>query len=137
MNRKDWKRKSDEHIRSARFLMAKRQFSSAYYLAGLAVECKLKACIARNFKKEEWPDKELVNRIHTHKLKTLLDAAGLTADMAAACAASANFAAYWKTLQAWEIDSRYRQWAEPEARDMLEAAGKRAAGVLSWLSQYC
>ena len=51
--------------------------SGAYYLAGYAIECELKAVIAAGFRANEIPDKSRVNSIYTHNLKDLLSLAGL------------------------------------------------------------
>src|SRR5919106_3680906 len=40
--------------------------SGAYYLAGYAVECGLKACIAKQVRRHEFPDRTTVNQSHTH-----------------------------------------------------------------------
>lgn len=36
----------------------------AYYLAGYAVECALKSCIARRTQEHDFPDKKLANDSH-------------------------------------------------------------------------
>jgi HEPN domain-containing protein len=51
--------------------------SSAYYLAGYAVELALKACVAKAFQPNAIPDKAFVNEIYTHSLEKLPSTAGL------------------------------------------------------------
>ena len=46
MNRADFQRLADVRIDEAGVLLAAGRWSGAYYLAGYAVECALKACIA-------------------------------------------------------------------------------------------
>jgi hypothetical protein len=47
MNRAELQRLAKERISDAKVLLAARHWSAAYYLAGYAVECALKACIAK------------------------------------------------------------------------------------------
>jgi hypothetical protein len=41
-------------------------------LAGYAVECGLKACIAGKTQRHEFPDKKIVNASYTHNLRELV-----------------------------------------------------------------
>ena len=45
MTRPEWQRMAGERVRDASALLKVRRWSAAYYLAGYAVECGLKACI--------------------------------------------------------------------------------------------
>jgi len=62
-------------------LLHGKQFSGAYYLAGYAIECALKARIASQFRADEIPDKNLVNKVYVHDLANLLRLAGLEAEL--------------------------------------------------------
>jgi len=53
--------------------MKHRLTDGAYYLAGYAVECALKACIAKKTQRHEFPDKRRVDASHTHNLIQLLN----------------------------------------------------------------
>ena len=44
---------------------------------GYALECAIKACIARQVKKHDFPDNNIANACYTHKLGDLLGVAGL------------------------------------------------------------
>jgi HEPN domain-containing protein len=77
VNRADLQRLANERITDAKVLLAARRWSGAYYLAGYAMECALKACIAKLMKSEEFPDKKFAEKCWTHSLTTLLDIAGL------------------------------------------------------------
>ena len=46
MNRSDFQQLADVRIDEAAVLFAQGKYDGAYYLAGYAVECGLKACIA-------------------------------------------------------------------------------------------
>lgn len=67
---------AEERLAEATLLLAQGYPSGAYYLAGYAVECALKASIATRFKADEIPDKSLVNSVYTHKLIELLRLSG-------------------------------------------------------------
>ena len=54
MNRTDLQKLSNARIREARILFAAGEYSGAYYLAGYAVECALKACIAKSVKRHDF-----------------------------------------------------------------------------------
>jgi HEPN domain-containing protein len=47
MNRADFHKLAEIRIKEARVLLDRKCYAGAYYLAGYAVECALKACIAR------------------------------------------------------------------------------------------
>src|SRR5436190_12616190 len=70
-------------LEDAVFLFQAGRASSAYSLAGYAVELALKACIAKSFQPDVIPDKAFVLEIYTHSLEKLLGTAGLTAQFAA------------------------------------------------------
>jgi hypothetical protein len=84
MNRIDLQELSEIRIRESRALLDAGFSDGAYYLAGYAVECALKACIAKRTQEHDFPDKKLVNDSHTHNLKTLLQLAELKTEMDAA-----------------------------------------------------
>ncbi len=72
MNRAELQRLANERIQDARALLAARRWSAAYYLAGYAVECALKACIAKLMKAEDFPDKSFAEKCWTHDLDRLV-----------------------------------------------------------------
>jgi len=76
--RKDFKALANLRVEEAGVLLANGKFHGAYYLAGYAVECALKACIAKRTKRFEFPAKpEHVHRLYTHKLMELMKLADL------------------------------------------------------------
>ena len=62
MLRTDLQRLSRLRARDARTLFAAGQYDGVYYLGGFAVECALKACIARKTQRHEFPDRNRVAR---------------------------------------------------------------------------
>ncbi|MGD9838066.1 MAG: hypothetical protein AB7F72_05030 [Afipia sp.] len=69
---------AESRLAEAKLLSANGLSSGAYYLAGYAVECALKARIASDFRANEIPDLKRVQKIYSHDLTSLLSLAGLT-----------------------------------------------------------
>src|SRR5437660_3528666 len=67
------------HARSKEcgILLQSQAFDGAYYLAGYAVECRLKACVAKQLKEHDFPDRKLVNDSYTHDLEKLVEISGI------------------------------------------------------------
>jgi hypothetical protein len=64
-------------LREARGLIDLQMYDGAYYLAGYAVECALKTCIAKGTRRHEFPEKQKVISSHTHDLWDLVKLAKL------------------------------------------------------------
>jgi HEPN domain-containing protein len=138
MTRAEWRQKARDFAASARVLLRGGQYDSAYYLAGMAVECALKAKIAMRFRANTLPDKKLVNDIYRegHEIERLVDHAQLRDQLTAEGQRSAEFAANWAAVRAWNIDARYRHQSQAEAQDTVKAVTTRGTGVLSWIGRH-
>ncbi len=79
IKRRDLKNLVDRRLADAHVLMSKRRYASAYYIAGYAVECAIKVCIAGQFRKNTIPDKNLVNNTYKHDFGILMKTAGIFA----------------------------------------------------------
>jgi hypothetical protein len=77
MNRSDLQKIADIRVIDAKLLLDAGRFEGAYYLIGYAVECGLKACIAKQIKEFDFPDKKLVNDSYSHDLLKLLRLSGV------------------------------------------------------------
>lgn len=86
----------------ARLLLDGKSFSGAYYLTGLAIECALKACIARSTDQYEFPDLRRVQDSWNHNLDHLLGTAGLTEQRARKTDIDKQFEANWRTVETLE-----------------------------------
>lgn len=116
----------------ARVLFAAGRYDAAYYLAGLAVECALKARIARDVRRYTFPDRRLADRAFTHDLRNLLDVAGLKPELQLASPAVRE---NWDIVYNWSVDMRYRSGMPvDECRKYLRAVADRG-GFLPWLKQ--
>lgn len=108
----------------------------AYYLAGYAVECALKACIARGFRAEEWPEKGFVVECHTHEILKLVRLAGLEAARTAGVIANPNLGTNWNVVKDWSERSRYERHSLIKAQRIHDAVTHAADGVLPWIKLY-
>ena len=108
----------------------------AYYLAGYAAECGLKACIAKQTKKHDFPDKDTVNKSYTHDLTQLLKIAGLETRFDKDARGNPHLEVNWSIVKDWSENSRYQRISEREARDLLSAISDTKAGILVWLKQH-
>ena len=101
---------------------------------GYAVECAIKACVARQFRQDEVPDKTIVNDFYTHRLDKLLGISGAKAALESRTSTDAAFQVNWNTVRDWNESARYdHSITEAKARDMLVAVSDPNSGVLPWL----
>jgi HEPN domain-containing protein len=137
MNRYDLRELARQQVREARQLLRTRAPSGAYYLAGYAVECALKACITRGTQRYEFPSRHAVNESHTHDLEKLLRLAGLERALAQDAWARAALGVNWDTVKDWTEQSRYDVAMNMRrARDLYRAIRGRRDGVLPWVRRY-
>jgi hypothetical protein len=92
MNRQQLQKLSELRLREARALFAAGLPDGAYYLAGYAVECALKACIAKRTREHDFPDKKLTNESYTHSLVDLMRTAQLAPALKAAMQSNSKLA---------------------------------------------
>jgi len=104
--------------------------SGAYYLAGYALECALKARIAGRFRENEIPDKALVNSIYTHQLTVLFRLAGLESELEDAIENDAQLGQRWAIVKSWSEQARYTIWTSDDASSMIDAI----EGIIIWLN---
>ena len=136
MNRGDFHRLAEIRLKEARALLEAGCHEGAYYLSGYAVECALKACIARQTKEHDFPDKRSVDKSYTHNLEQLLEVAELTKDLRAETKRNPDFARYWNSVKDWKESSRYDlSVSEVAGRDLYTAITHSTKGVLQWLKK--
>lgn len=64
-------------MHEAKILLDRRCWDKTHYLGGYAVECAIKACIAKLTERHEFPDREKTQGSYTHDLVRLLKTAEL------------------------------------------------------------
>ena len=133
MNRTDFQQLAQERVRDADALLNAGQWSGAYYVAGYAVECGLKACIAKLTNAYDYPNKDLAQKCYTHKIETLVEVAGLEFQRKADATLNPALGASWIVVKDWDEKTRYRQWTELQARELFAAITDTTHGVLPWI----
>jgi HEPN domain-containing protein len=133
MNRQELQKLSEVRFREARSLLGAGFSDGAYYLAGYAVECALKACIAKRTREHDFPNKKLVNESHTHSLIELLKLSDLTPSLEEAAQTDSSMKNRWTVVRGWSEGSRYERIDLATAEAMVAAIGDEAGGVLPWI----
>ena len=138
MNRAQLRQLAEDRILDAACLLAGGRPAGAYYLAGYAVECGLKACIMAHVEAAGaiFEDKKFSEKCWTHDLEELLKLANLKPTLDADTAANAALFANWGVAKVWKETSRYEQRAQPEAQAMLDAIDSKPDGVLQWIRNH-
>jgi hypothetical protein len=103
---------SRARLREARLLLRNGEYSGAYYLSGLAVECALKSCIARQTGRFDFPNKTHASNSYSHDLV---------------------FEERWGIALGWKVSCRYETIDQDRARRLYEALTARSDGVLGWI----
>jgi hypothetical protein len=96
------------------------EWSGAYYLVGYAVECGLKACLTKSFRGYQMPDKQIVEKGHTHDLDNLVRLAALDGILGQARRADGNLDINWALVKDWKETSRYETRTETRAVEAKE-----------------
>jgi AbiV family abortive infection protein len=136
MNRADLKKLSGLRLKEAKILLDNKSYEGAYYLAGYAVECALKACVAKKTKRYEFPPKN-ADKLYTHDLKALVALAGLKPDLDAETARVKELRDNWGNVKDWSEGVRYETGIDDKrAHDLYTAITSEPNGVLSWLKKY-
>ncbi len=71
MERTELQAVSQLRVEEAEILLREGYYSGAYYLLGYAVECALKACIARRIIAHVIPDRRFIQAVYQHNLEQL------------------------------------------------------------------
>jgi hypothetical protein len=136
MNRSDFKRLAKARLTEAKALLDNNCWDGAYYLSGYVIECALKACISKQTRRHDFPDKKTVIDSHTHDLDKLVAVSGLKMDLDNRMKSDSAFAVNWHIIIDWDENSRYKAKLEEEARGIFKAIVGRKYGVLTWIKHY-
>jgi len=146
MNRADFQTLANLHLKHADALLQAQLFAGAYYMSGYAVECGLKAAVAKLFRytadfRFPGQEKPAVGggglNLHTHDLPFLVKVAGLSLDWADELEADDVLKANWSVAKNWTPESRYQlDRSEQEARDYYSAVADTNHGVLRCIAKF-
>ncbi len=136
MNRFDLQKMAEERVADAAALLDAGRYQAAYYLCGYAVECALKACIAKQVREFDFPDRKVVNDSYVHNLTKLLDVSGLMPLHREEESLNLAFAENWGIVKDWSEASRYNATiTEAQAGVLFLAVTDPTNGVLPWLKK--
>ena len=137
MNKSDLEKLVDIRVSEAKVLLEYENYQGAYYLAGYALECAIKACIAKQVQQYDFPSKELAQKSHQHKLTDLLGVAGLKQKLGEKERADVDFQLNWAVAKDWNVESRYECSIESsKANDLYRAITNENSGILAWLKTF-
>ncbi|MBK5497400.1 HEPN domain-containing protein [Peribacillus sp. TH14] len=128
MNRGEFQELAEIRLRDAKVLLENECYDGSYYLSGYVIECALKACVAKMTKQFDYPDKNIVNKIYSHNLSTLLTVVGITVPD--------ELEVNWAVIKDWSEQARYKKHTDIEAQDIFEAVADPYEGVLQWIKQH-
>src|SRR5918912_3045559 len=98
MNRADLQSIAGIRLREAKLLLDSGEYAGAYYLCGYVVECALKACIAKQTRRYDFPNKKQAIDSYTHKPLELVKVAGLVAALNTQKTANPAFEINWQVV---------------------------------------
>jgi HEPN domain-containing protein len=132
--RREFQQFARMRLKDARVLIRSGNLEAAYYLTGLAVECAVKACIAKNTRRYDFPpNQNAIKDIYTHDLAKLIRAAKLETALDTDRKGNILFKNKWDVLKDWNVNTRYAT-SGLNARDLYAAVTGRN-GVMQWLRQ--
>jgi HEPN domain-containing protein len=132
-----WQQLAEDRLSDAEVLLQNQRWAAAFYLAGYAVECGLKACVLVRLANN--PEVIFETRqfdCWIHDIEALVRRAGLESVRLAATQADNILERNWNLVRTWREDSRYRIRTEPEARDFFNAVFDSQSGVMTWVRKY-
>jgi hypothetical protein len=136
-NKKDLEQLVELRVQEARVLLDSGLFQGAYYLMGYSLECAIKACIAKQVKEFDLPNKDLAQKSHHHKLSELLGVAGLKQRLKEKEKEDDEFKLNWTVSKDWSVESRYEyQIDQRKAEDLYQAVTDKNSGILTWLKKF-
>jgi HEPN domain-containing protein len=136
MTRVEWQQLAERWLIDAKSLLDDHRWSAAYYAAGYAVECGLKACIvARVATTPEviFADRKFSEKCWTHTFEELVKLADLVAPRAADVAANPALRANWLIVNDWSETSRYDTTSHWDAKKLYSAITDKVNGVMLWI----
>ena len=134
MNRQELQELSKIRRKEAAALLKAKHYCGAYYLLGYSVECALKACIAKQTNKHDFPNKALANKAYVHNLEQLIKLAGLEYELDKDIKSNKTLEINWAVVKDWKESSRYIcTITSADAKDLYSACTSRTNGILTWI----
>ena len=97
----------------------------------------MKACIAKQTNRHDFPNKTVAQKSYVHNLEQLLKVAGLEPTLRQDMAANTTLELNWTVVKDWKETSRYTaNITKNAAKDLYSACTSRTNGVLKWIRGY-
>jgi len=136
MNRESLQAISRVRKQEAAALLGAGMYPGAYYLVGYAVECALKACIAKQTNKHDFPNKKTATDAWSHDLQKLVQLAGVQQDLERDITGNPALRLNWAIVKDWSESIRYDlSVTRAQARDLYNACTTRRNGLLPWIRE--
>jgi len=137
MNRLEFQKLSNLRRKEALTLLKAKQYEGAYYLVGFAVECALKACIAKQTNKHDFPPPQSrVQKVYIHDLKELMKQAGLEVILEKEMKINKTLESNWAEVVPWTVEARYKaSLSGPWVKSFYAACTARKNGLLNWIKR--
>lgn len=123
-------------LEEAKILLDNGMYDGAYYLCGYTIELALKACIAKNTREYDFPDKDIANSCYTHKYIDLIKTASLEPKFKEEIKKNISFSDNWSIVKSWSEGKRYTRNSKSQAEGMYKAVSDENNGVFKWIKQY-
>ena len=128
---------ADLRLREAKVLFENELFQGAFYLCGYSIECALKACIAKSFRENEFPNKKLVNDSYVHDLNQLLKLSNLSIKFKTDAESDAKLDIHLALVKDWSEQFRYKPTIEKiRAEELIKAVSDDQSGILQWIKKH-
>lgn len=95
----------------------------------------MKACVAKQTRRYDYPDKKRTDASYTHDLEKLVIVADLKPLLDAELRANRVFDSNWATVKDWSEQSRYRKYTRLQAQRLFDAVHDPTNGALAWVQQ--
>ena len=129
---------ASEKVLDSQALLAASRWASAYYLAGYAAECGLKACVLARVEKTGviFDDPKFAEQVRIHKLDKLVKLADLDPQLNIALGANPVFRGHWGVASLWSEESRYQVKSQADAEQLYDSITVNPDGVLAWIQNH-
>ncbi len=136
MNRLQWQQLAERWLVDAKSLLDDHRWSAAYYAAGYAVECGLKACIVKYVAATPeaiFADRRFSEKCWTHSLMDLVQIAGLETARRADVIGNPAREQNWAVVKDWSEKARYQTTTYHKAKKLYNAITNDPNGGMQWI----
>lgn len=136
MNRTDFQELAKVRLDEAKTLLDQKKYDGAYYLAGYAVECGLKACISKLTSRDDFPrDRKFVEKCYSHDFMDLLKASELFTEWEMETQSDTGLSANWGIVKSWNEAARYDRMPQAKAQALYDAIINPTHGAMQWIER--